>query len=118
MRRPPYVAFRALCGGQFPDFRTVSDFRKNHLEVFAGLFIQVLGGMCREAGLVIQSTSISPSAKRRPPAPMGHLSLDGSKYQANASKHKAMSYQRIQETEPLLPVGSGDSGVVAPGRRD
>ena len=79
------VAFRALCGGQFPDFRTVSDFRKNHLEVFAGLFIQVLG-MCREAGLV----------------KMGHLSLDGSKYQANASKHKAMSYQRIQETEPRL----------------
>ena len=33
---------------------------------------------------------------------MGHLSLDGSKYQANASKHKAMSYQRIQETEPRL----------------
>ena len=61
------------------------DFRKNHLEVFAGLFIQVLG-MCREAGLV----------------KMGHLSLDGSKYQANASKHKAMSYQRIQETEPRL----------------
>ena len=79
------VAFRALCGEQFPDFRTVSDFRKNHLEVFAGLFIQVLG-MCREAGLV----------------KMGHLSLDGSKYQANASKHKAMSYQRIQETEPRL----------------
>ena len=79
------VAFQALCGGQFPDFRTVSDFRKNHMEVFAGLFIQVLG-MCREAGLV----------------KMGHLSLDGSKYQANASKHKAMSYQRIQETEPRL----------------
>ncbi len=79
------VAFRALCGGQFPDFRTVSDFCKNHLEAFAGLFIQVLG-MCREAGLV----------------KMGHLSLDGSKYQASASKHKAMSYQRIQETEPRL----------------
>ena len=90
------MAFRALCGGQFPDFRTVSG--KNHLEVFAGMFIQVLG-MCREAGLV----------------KMGHLSLDGSKYQANASKHKAMSYQRIQETET---VGSGDSGVVAPVRRD
>ena len=79
------VAFRALCGGQFPDFRTVSDFRKNHLEAFAGLFIQVLG-MCREAGLV----------------KMGHISLDGSKYQANASKHKAMSYGRIQVTEPQL----------------
>ena len=79
------VAFRALCGGQFPDFRTVSDFRKNHLEVFACLFIQVLG-ICREAGLVTT----------------GHLSLDGSNDEVNASKHKAMRCQRIQETEPLL----------------
>ncbi len=79
------VAFRVLSGGQFPDFRTVSDFRKEHLEAFQGLFLEVLR-MCREAGLVR----------------MGHLSLDGSKYQANASKHKAMSYGRIQEVEPQL----------------
>ena len=79
------VAFRVLSGGQFPDFRTVADFRKNHLRAFEGLFLQVLG-LCREAGLVR----------------LGHLSLDGSKYQANASKHKAMSYGRIQETEPRL----------------
>ena len=79
------VAFRALSGGQFPDFRTVSDFRKDHLAAFEGLFLEVLG-LCREAGLVR----------------MGHLSLDGSKYQANASKHKAMSYGRIEETGPRL----------------
>ena len=79
------VAFRVLSGGQFPDFRTVSDFRKDHLAAFEGLFLEVLG-LCREAGLVR----------------MGHLSLDGSKYQANASKHKAMSYGRIEETGPRL----------------
>ena len=72
------VAFRVLSGGQFPDFRTVSDFRKNHLEAFQGLFIEVLR-LCREAGMVR----------------LGHLSLDGSKYQANASRHKAMSYGRM-----------------------
>ena len=79
------VAFRLLSGGQFPDFRTISDFRKAHLKAFEGLFVEVLR-MCREAGLVR----------------MGHLSLDGSKYQANASKHKAMSYGRIEEMEPRL----------------
>ena len=79
------VAFRVLSGGQFPDFRTVADFRKHHLKAFEGLFVEVLS-LCREAGLVR----------------LGHLSLDGSKYQANASKHKAMSYGRIQETEPRL----------------
>ena len=79
------LAFRVLSGGQFPDFRTLADFRKAHLEAFQGLFLEVLR-MCREAGLVR----------------MGHLSLDGSKYQANASKHKAMSYGRIEEVEPQL----------------
>ena len=79
------VAFRVLSGGQFPDFRTLSDFRKHHLGAFKHLFIEVLG-LCREAELV----------------KLGHLSLDGSKYQANASKHKAMSYGRILEVEPQL----------------
>lgn len=79
------VAFRVLAAGQFPDFRTLADFRRQHLEAFKALFLQVLR-LCREAGLVR----------------VGHLSLDGSKFQANASKHKAMSYRRIQETEPKL----------------
>ena len=79
------VAFRVLSGGQFPDFRTLSDFRKDHLQAFERLFLGVLH-LCREAGLVR----------------LGHLSLDGSKFQANASKHKAMSYGRIQEVEPKL----------------
>lgn len=79
------IAFRVLTGGQFPDFRTLADFRKNHLAAFEHLFLEVLK-LSREAGLV----------------KLGHLSLDGSKYQANASKHKAMSYRRIEEEEPKL----------------
>ena len=79
------VAFRVLAGGEFPDFRTLAEFRRRHLGALQGLFVQVLG-LCREAGLV----------------KLGHLSLDGSKYQASASKHKAMSYGRIREVEPRL----------------
>jgi transposase len=79
------VAFRVLAGGEFPDFRTLAEFRKRHLGALQGLFVQVLG-LCREAGLL----------------KLGHLSLDGSKYQASASKHKAMSYGRIHAVEPQL----------------
>ena len=79
------IAFRVLSGGQFPDFRTLSDFRKKHLAAFKHLFLEVLR-LSREAGLV----------------KLGHVSLDGSKYKANASRHKAMSYGRIQEEEPKL----------------
>ncbi len=79
------IAFRVLTGSQFPDFRTFADFRKKHLAAFKHLFLEVLS-VSREAGLV----------------KLGHLSLDGSKYQANASKHKAMSYRRIEEEEPKL----------------
>jgi transposase len=79
------IAFRVLAGGQFPDFRTLCDFRKKHLAEFKHLFLEVLR-LSREAGLV----------------KLGHVSLDGSKYQANASKHKAMSYGRIREEEPQL----------------
>lgn len=79
------VAFRVLSGGECPDFRTLADFRKRHLAAMEHLFLEVLR-LCREAGLLA----------------VGHLSLDGSKYQANASKHKAMSYGRIQDTEARL----------------
>jgi len=79
------IAFRVLSGGELPDFRTFSDFRKRHLPAMRKLFLEVLR-LCREAGLV----------------KLGHLSLDGSRYSANASKHKAMSYSRIQEVEPKL----------------
>jgi transposase len=79
------VDFMALTGMQRPDFRTVSDFRKLHLEALAGLFLQVLV-LCRQAGL----------------AKLGHVALDGTKVKANASKRKAMSYARMKQEEPKL----------------
>jgi transposase len=77
--------FMAVTGLNRPDFRTVSDFRKRHLESLQGLFEQVLT-LCQHAGLV----------------KLGHVSLDGTKVKANASKHKAMSYERMGETEKRL----------------
>src|SRR5579875_3728212 len=79
------VDFMAVTGLNRPDFRTVSDFRKRHLQALQGLFVQVLK-LCQQAGLV----------------KLGHVALDGTKVKANASKHKAMSYERMRETELRL----------------
>ena len=79
------IAFRVLAANNTPDFRTISDFRKDHLAALAGLFLQVLE-LCRKAGLV----------------KLGHVALDGTKVKANASKHKAMSYGRMKEKEAEL----------------
>jgi len=76
------VAFRVLSGDQHPDHDSIAAFRKEHLKALAGLFLQVLH-LCQKAGLV----------------KLGHIAIDGSKVQANASKHKAMSYGRMSETE-------------------
>jgi len=74
--------FAAVTGFQKPDFRTISLFRRRHLQALAGLFQQVLV-LCRAAGLVT----------------LGHVALDGTKVKANASKHKAMSYDRMEKAE-------------------
>jgi transposase len=79
------VAFRVLAGDQHPDHDCIAAFRKEHLEALAGLFTQVLE-LCRKAGLV----------------KLGHIAIDGTKVKANASKHKAMSYDRMSETEKKL----------------
>ena len=79
------VAFRVLAAGNEPDFRTLSDFRKLHLKALQGLFEQVLR-IAVEAKLV----------------KLGRVALDGSKVRANASKHKAMSYGRMEEKEQQL----------------
>lgn len=79
------VAFRVLAANQRPDFRTISDFRKQHLAALTDLFVQVLK-LCQRAGLV----------------KLGHIALDGTKVQANASKHKAMSYGRMVTEEARL----------------
>jgi transposase len=79
------ISFRVLAANNTPDFRTISDFRKDHLQALAALFVQVLK-LCQKAGLV----------------KLGHVSIDGTKIKANASKHKAMSYTRMQEEEARL----------------
>ena len=79
------IAFRVLAANTTPDFRTISDFRKQHLPALRGLFVQVLQ-LCQHAGLV----------------KLGHIALDGTKLKANASKHKAMSYDRMVKEEGRL----------------
>src|SRR5690606_22982525 len=79
------VAFRLLAAGHHPDHDTIASFRKTHLHAMRDLFLQVLV-LCREAGLVRA----------------GHVSLDGTKVKANASKHKAMSYARMTDKEKEL----------------
>ena len=79
------IAFRVLAANNTPDFRTISDFRKDHLGALSGLFLQVLA-FCQRAGLV----------------KLGHVALDGTKVRANASRHKAMSYRRMKEKEEQL----------------
>src|SRR3982751_2667688 len=69
------LAFMAMVGEERPDFRTISDFRKLHLEAFKAVFVQVVR-LAGEAGLV----------------KLGNVSTDGTKIQGNASRHKAMSY--------------------------
>lgn len=85
------VAFRVLCGGCHPHFTRVSAFRKSHLSALSALFLQVLR-LCQKAGLVR----------------LGHVSLDGTKVQANASKHKAMSYERMEKKEEELATEISD----------
>jgi len=92
------LAFLAIVGNERPDFRTISDFRKNHLAAMKPLFLEVLR-VAGELGLV----------------KLGNLSTDGTKIEANASRHKAMSYgymtrdlERLQaEIDQLLATADG-----------
>jgi transposase len=79
------VACRVIVGEDVPDFRTISDFRKIHLARLETLFVEVLK-LCALAGL----------------AKVGTIALDGTKVKANASRHKAMSYDRMKAEEARL----------------
>ncbi|HSB69314.1 MAG TPA: IS1182 family transposase [Candidatus Methylomirabilis sp.] len=79
------IPYRVLAANQHPDHDTIAAFRQTHLPALAALFAQVLR-LCQRAGLV----------------QLGHVALDGTKVLANASKHKAMSYGRMTETEQRL----------------
>ena len=76
------VAFRVLAAGNFPKHRTLCDFRALHLGELAALFVQIVQ-LAGECGLV----------------KLGTIAVDGTKLRANASKHKAMSYERMQARE-------------------
>ena len=79
------VAFRVLAAGNFPAHRTLSDFRAFHLKELGELFVQVVH-LAREMGLV----------------KLGTIAVDGTKVKANASRHKAMSYERMLKAEAEL----------------
>ena len=79
------LGFMVLTGGAKPDYHTIGEFRQRFTEELVGLFAQVLR-LCQEAGLVR----------------LGHISLDGTKMRANASRHKAMSYGRMLTKEEVL----------------
>src|SRR4051794_23735956 len=79
------VACRVIVGQDTPDLRTISDFRKIHLARLEALFVEVLK-LCALAGL----------------ARVGTIALDGTKVKANASRHKAMSYDRMKAEEERL----------------
>jgi len=74
------LAFMAIVAAEAPDFRTISDFRKIHLDTFHDLFVEVLR-LAGQAGMV----------------KLGNVALDGSKFKANASRHKAMSYGYMEK---------------------
>jgi len=79
------LSFMFISHFNCPNFRVLSDFRKDNYEYFKDCFKQsVLLAM--EAGM----------------ASLGHVSLDGSKFKANTSKHKAMSYGRLKAKEKEL----------------
>src|SRR5436190_1913825 len=79
------VAMRMLCADQHPDFRSIARFRERHLHALGELFVQALR-LCKQARLV----------------GLGVLAVDGTKLRANASRHKAMSYERMAKKEAQL----------------
>jgi transposase len=79
------VAFRVLAGGAHPHFTTINEFRNTYRVEYSKVFKHVLR-LCRAAGMVS----------------LGHIAIDGTKVNANASKHKAMSYERMQAEEQRL----------------
>src|SRR6202795_1539866 len=103
------VDFMSIVALDPPDFHTVSAFRRRHLKALGALFAQILH-LCETAGL----------------AKLGHVALDGTKIKANASKHKAMSYQRMEkraaelEAEVAKWLGAAEAAEAAedklPGR--
>ncbi|MDH6128526.1 transposase [Kitasatospora sp. GP82] len=90
------VAFRFLASGQEPDFRSIARFRRRHLDALADLFTQSLR-LAQRLGMV----------------KMGRVALDGTKLEANASKHKAMSYCRLIDKEERIEAEVAELEAMA-----
>ena len=84
--------FQAVTALNQPDFRTISEFHRRHLTALGDLFVQVLA-LCQQAGLV----------------GLSHIAVDGTKLRANASKHKAMSYERMIKAEGELAAAAKEA---------
>lgn len=76
------VAFRYLAANQHPDHDTIANFRRQHLDALANLFVQVLR-LCQKTGLV----------------KLGNVAIDGTKIKANASKRRSVPYEKLKERE-------------------
>lgn len=94
------LSFMYIAGRNCPNFRVLSDFRKNHTAFFHACFRQTV-----ELALELKLASL------------GHVSLDGSKFKANSSKHKAMSYKHLKEKEAAL-VSAIDELIEQAARSD
>ncbi len=79
------LSFMLIAEMNCPNFRVLSDFRKDNADFFHDCFKQTVK-LAMELKL----------------ASLGHISLDGSKFKANSSKYKAMSYKHLKEQEKQL----------------
>lgn len=79
------VPFRYLSADQHPDHDTIANFRQQHLQSLAQLFLQALS-LCQQAGLV----------------KLGHVALDGTKVRAQANRRKTLRGDKISEREQAL----------------
>ncbi len=85
------IPFRFIAGGLHPDHDTIAHFRKTFLPEIKELFVQVL--------LLAQTAGVFK---------LGHISLDGSKVHADASKSKAISYKRLRQIETHIRAEVGE----------
>ncbi len=95
------VAFRYLAADQHPDHDTIAGFRQRHLLHLAGLFTQALD-LCHSEGPGTVCALHQANRQKAGLVKLGHVAIDGTKLKANASKHKAMSYERMNEKEKQL----------------
>lgn len=79
------IAYRYLCANTHPDHDTIASFRKRFLKELEGFFVEILQ-IGQAMGLV----------------KLGTVSLDGTKIKANASKHKALSWEYANKLEVQL----------------